>query len=135
MKLSFGNTLRSLVTDLLKRDAFSLYIQIGTSWWWASNRMVSRAINDKIDSWQLKELNFFVQRTWKIMAPLSYHSSNLSLIALEAMRLLVLIHDLMLVLKPLCEQHFFFVFYSANKLFDLFLIFFFLVEMVNPYEN
>ena len=32
---------------------------------------------------------FLVQRTQKIVTPLGYHSSNLSLIALETMRLLV----------------------------------------------
>ena len=53
--------------------------------------MVSRAINDKFDSFELKELHIFlVQRTGKIMTPLSYHSLNLSLITLEVMRLLVL---------------------------------------------
>ena len=33
------------------------------------------------------------------MTPLSYHSSNLSLIALEAMRLLVLKHDNSILIK------------------------------------
>ena len=37
----------------------------------------------------LRSLSFFFQRTRKITAPLSYHSSNLSSIALETMRLLV----------------------------------------------
>ena len=50
--------------------------------------MVSPAINDKFDSWLLKELNFPRQRTRKIMTPLSYHLSNLLLIALETMQLL-----------------------------------------------
>ena len=50
--------------------------------------MVSRAINDKFD---LRSQIFLIQRTPKIMTPLSYRSSDLSLIALETMRLLVLI--------------------------------------------
>ena len=51
--------------------------------------MVYRAINDKFDWRELKELNFLVQKTRKIMMLLSYHLSHLSLIALEAMRLLL----------------------------------------------
>ena len=33
-------------------------IAIGISGWLTSNRMVSCAFNDKLDSWQLKELTF-----------------------------------------------------------------------------
>ena len=60
--------MRSLVTDLFKRDVINcIGIEIG--WWLTSNRLV--------------------QRTRKIMTPLSYHSSNLSLMALETTRFLV----------------------------------------------
>ena len=51
--------------------------------------MVSRAIKDKFDSWQLKELKFPRPKDSEIMTPLSYHSLNLSLIALETVQLLV----------------------------------------------
>ena len=46
-----------------------------------SNRMVSSAINDKFDKWQLRGVTTF--------SSLSYHESNLSLIARETMRFLV----------------------------------------------
>ena len=54
--------------------------------------MVSRAINDKLDSRQLKELSFPSPKYPKIMTPLSNHLSNLLLIARETMRFLVRIY-------------------------------------------
>ena len=51
--------------------------------------MASHEINDKFTRRKLRTYTFLVQRNRKIMVLLSYHSSNLSLIALETMRLLV----------------------------------------------
>ena len=51
--------------------------------------MASHAINDKFTRRKLRTYIFLVRRNRKIMVLLSYHSSNLPLIALETMRLLV----------------------------------------------
>ena len=61
----------------------------------------------------LRCLIILVERIWKIMTPLSYHSSNFSLIAIETMRLLA--QKLILHLKHIRnyikkEIHFFMIF-------------------------
>ena len=49
--------MRSFVTDLFKRGAFRLYRDCNKLMI-TSNRMVARVINDKFDSWSLKERNY-----------------------------------------------------------------------------
>ena len=65
-------------------NIFKNYIRICTS-----NRMASKAINDKFDEWKLRGVIISKSFGRGKFSSLSYHKSNLSLIARETMRLLV----------------------------------------------
>ena len=62
--------------------------------------MVSSAINDKFDEWQLRASQFSQSFGGGKFSFLSYHESNLSLIARETMRLLVNYQLIPIVTQP-----------------------------------
>ena len=65
-----------------------------------SNRVVSSAINDKFDEWQLRGVIFSESFGRGKFSFLSYHESNLSLITQETIRLLVNHQLILIALQP-----------------------------------